>query len=190
MDQPDHPPYWTQEPLRKSSEIIVAMQSFAKSSETSLEALMTIQCFMRCVAEHGSTLRYAKEVRLVLNGMAISSSKIMMDDGANIDLMDDTFRQRHGIRMFQTTTRLSTSLSTETEALGLTEIVGNQYGSGENAIRVARPFLVAKGMGNMYDVLIGNQDTRAYNATICAKENTYTMRRPGHPDLIVATISR
>ena len=155
-----------------------------------MEALETMKCFTKCASAHGSTLRYATEVTLVVNGEGITSNKIMMDDGANVDLMDDTFRRRHGIRMFNLPTRLSTSLSTSTETLGITEIVGIQYGTGSQAIKVARPFLVAQGMNELYEVLIGNQDTQAFQATICAFTNTYTMRRPGVKDLVLATVSR
>ena len=192
-DPPTLPSYWTAEPQatgRSTHQTLVAMQALARSPEASMEALETMKCFTKCASAHGSTLRYATEVKLVVNGEGITSNKIMMDDGANVDLMDDTFRRRHGIRMFNLPTRLSTSLSTSTETLGITEIVGIQYGTGSQAIKVARPFLVAQGMNELYEVLIGNQDTQAFQATICAFTNTYTMRRPGVKDLVLATVSR
>ena len=144
-------------------------------------------CFSRC---NGTTLRYFKDLQLIVGGRMLGQASIMMDDGANVDLMDDEFRRRNGIKMFAFKSKLMTSVSTSADVLGITEIIGIKYGEGPGAIRVARPFLVAPGMKKLYDVLIGNQDTVQYSATICSFSNTYTMRRPGQKDLILATVSR
>ena len=190
---PEKPAYWSpdaQETGRSTHEVIVAMQAFAGLPETTVEAQETMLCFVQNAATNGTTLRFCEEISLSVNGQAITSKKIMLDDGANVDLMDNAFRLMHGIRMFDFPTRLSTSTNSGAMVQGITEIVGIQYGSGPSAIRSARPFLVAHNMDKFYDVLLGNQDTRAYRSTICSNNNTYTLRRSGQKDLILATISR
>ena len=166
------------------------MQAFAGLPDTTVEAQETMLCFVQSAATNGTTRRFCEEISLSVNGQAITSKKIMLDDGANVDLMDNAFRLKHGIRMFNFPTRLSTSVNSGAIVQGITEIVGIQYGQGPRAIRTARPFLVAYDMDKFYDVLLGNQDTRAYRGTICSATNTYTLRQTGQQDLILATVSR
>ena len=192
-EQAPHPSYWSVEQspdIKAAGKMVVALKAYCRSSEADQEAVQTMQCFVKCLDAHGTGLRYTEEVRLVVSGRDIFPAKVMMDDGANVDLMDNTFRVKHGIRLFDIPTKLSTATNTEGQTLGMTEIVGIQYGTGADAIRVARPFLVAEGMSGLYDVLLGNQDTKAFRATICEASSTYAMRRGGQKDLVLTTVSR
>ena len=136
-EQAPHPSYWSVEQspdIKAAGKMVVALKAYCRSSEADQEAVQTMQCFVKCLDAHGTGLRYTEEVRLVVSGRDIFPAKVMMDDGANVDLMDNTFRVKHGIRLVDIPTKLSTATNTEGQTLGMTEIVGIQYGTGADAI--------------------------------------------------------
>lgn len=143
------------------------------------------------------TLRYflndpdepSTNVSLIYKGMRTTWGSTFMDDGANIDMMDESVRSYIGVPVLPSSVRLATSTSTSSNVLGMTPPITIEYGQGRDAIRVIRPFLVVEGMKGVYDILICNQDTQSYKGIINAGANTYTLHKDGQA-LVLPTTSK
>jgi hypothetical protein len=128
----------------------------------------------------------ASNVSLIYNGNRTTWAKTFMDDGANVDMMDDQVRLAIGAPLYQSNVTLSTSTNTASGILGVTPPITIEYGQGSNSIKVTRPFLVSSGMRSIYDVLISNRDTQGMHGIINACHCTYTLHTPGPDGNIVA----
>jgi hypothetical protein len=117
-------------------------------------------------------------VSVIYNGTRTTWAKTFMDDGANVDMIDDAVRCAMGVPLFKTNVTLSTSTTTSGGVLGVTAPLTIEYGQGPLSVRVTRPFLVSTGMRGIYDILISNRDTQDMHGIINAGLCTYTLSKP------------
>jgi hypothetical protein len=118
----------------------------------------------------------SKCVSIMVSGLAHTSIRIMLDDGANCNLMDEATRLALGIALHPTNIRLTTSNGSGTPVLGITPPLLVVYGSGcDEAIEVWHYFLVTKDMGHVYGILLGNLDTQRFGGIINAADNTLAL---------------
>lgn len=117
-------------------------------------------------------------VSVIYNGRRTTWAKTFMDDGANVDMIDDAVRCAMGVPLFKTNVTLSTSTTTSGGVLGVTAPLTIEYGQGPLSVRVTRPFLVSTGMRGIYDILISNRDTQDMHGIINAGLCTYTLSKP------------
>jgi hypothetical protein len=113
---------------------------------------------------------------LVINGEAHICEIVMVDDGANCNLMDEEERIARGVKRYPTNIRLTTSNGSGTEVLGITEPIKVVYGAGTpDQIAVWHYFLVTQGMRHIYHVLMGNLDIQRFGGVIDAGRNTLAL---------------
>ena len=113
---------------------------------------------------------------LFVNEKAHTSHHVMVDDGANCNLIDEEERIACGVRRYPTDIRLTTSNGSGTEVLGITDPIKVVYGAGtEEQIAVWHYFLVTQGMSHIYSVLLGNLDIQRFGGVIDAGRNTLTL---------------
>jgi hypothetical protein len=116
-------------------------------------------------------------VGLNYNGQIHTKLRIMLDSGANINIMTEDAAKKMGIPIRPTSIRLTTSNEHTTPVLGITPPVQIVYGVGSPApMRTNHYFLVTKGMDSLYQVLIGNLDTQKYGGITDAGALTHTLR--------------
>ncbi len=128
----------------------------------------------------------ARNVSVIYNGNRHTWARTFMDDGANVDMMDDQVRLAIGAPLYPSNVTLSTSTKAASGILGVTPPITIEYGRGSNSIRVTRPFLVSSGMRSICDVLISNRDTQGMHGIIHACQCTYTLHTSGQDGNIVA----
>jgi hypothetical protein len=113
---------------------------------------------------------------LFVNERAHLCKLVMVDDGANCNLMDEAERIACGVRRWPTDITLTTSNGSGTRVLGITDPIKVVYGAGTpHQIAVWHYFLVTEGMGHIYRVLLGNLDTQRFGGVIDAGRNTLTL---------------
>jgi hypothetical protein len=116
-------------------------------------------------------------VGILYEGQIATSLKIMLDSGANINLMSEGTCKKLGIPVLPTSIRLTTSNQRTTETAGITPPVGIVYGvDTAQPLVVWHYFLVTRGMEQLYEVLIGNLDTQQYGGTTDSGAGTHTLR--------------
>jgi hypothetical protein len=114
---------------------------------------------------------------LFVNEKAHTCTHVMIDDGANCNLMDKEERIACGVQRYPTDIRLTTSNGSGTEVLGITDPIKVVYGVGTSGqIAVWHYFLVTQGMSHIYRVLLGNLDIQRFGGVIDAGRNTLALR--------------
>ena len=89
--------------------------------------------------------------------------KIMLDDGADVNLISEAVCLRYGIPITADSRfSLATSTSSGNRVLGVTPPIMVIYGPGSpNEIREWHIFLVIRGMSHLYDILMSKADTHS-----------------------------
>jgi hypothetical protein len=134
---------------------------------------------------------------LFVNGKAHVCQHVMLDDGANCNIIDEEERIAVGLRRYPTRIKLTTSNGVGTEVLGITEPVKVVYGAGTpNQIAVWHYFLVTSGMRHIYRVLLGNLDIQRFGGVIDAGRGTLALHGEfsqyglSAPKLVIPTVLR
>ena len=130
------------------------------------------------------------QYRLSHGDVTIVPTRALVDDGATTEVISNDLALRLGLRIFQTAVQLSTSTASNNPVLGVCEPVSIHYGTG---LTVMRPCLVVEGMGDLYEILVSNQDFLTYKGQTDELHSSYKLRldkREGGREVILPTINR
>ena len=117
------------------------------------------------------------QVGVEYNGVKHSDSRIMLDLGSNLSLVDDKWCGEKGIPILPTHLSLSTSNATSTAVLGTTPVCTVSYGSPPNEVRTQHAFLVVPYRKKApFKVLIGNGDAMALGGIQDLGTNSFSIR--------------
>jgi hypothetical protein len=116
-------------------------------------------------------------VGLYYEGSTWTNMRMMLDGGANINLISEAVCGQLGIPVGPTTVRLTTSVEHGSSVVGITPAVALMYGVGlEAPLTVWHYFLVTRGMDKLYQVLVGNLDTELFGAVMDSGLQRLTLR--------------
>ena len=103
--------------------------------------------------------------------------KMLLDPGANINVIGEATCIRLGIPILPTSMRLTTSTSQDNPVVGMTPFIAFVYGAGLDKPLITRHrCLVTRDMGALYEVLVSNLDMDRYGAVMDAGKQQLAMR--------------
>ena len=114
--------------------------------------------------------------------IAHSNLRILIDDGSTAHLISEAACRKLGIPINPTTLQLSTSTSASSSVVGLTPALQLSYGTPPAGIMEYHYFIVTKGVEHLYDILLGNIETKKYMGSISTYPNSLNLL-PDFPTL-------
>jgi hypothetical protein len=156
-----------------------SLQAISKDSipgsSSSVSTRDLIDRYVRDLSGLLSYLAPSAQVGLVYNGVKHKESKIMLDLGSNVCLVDDQWCKERGIPVIPTTLRL-TLASSSTNLIGITPVLTLSYGANSKFCTKHAFLVVPYNPKGPFRVLIGNRDLMQYGGIQDLGGNTMSFR--------------